>query len=61
MRKSAPFIGGDKPCRADLAVFGQVAPLVRWSIDAPVGNHAKSREEVVRFVDALAERCFGTG
>jgi glutathione S-transferase len=57
--RAAPFIGGEAPCRADLAVFGQVAPLVRWDIDAPVGNHAKAQAAVVDFVTRLEKMCFG--
>lgn len=48
----------DEPCMADLAVFGQVAPMVRWPMDTPVANHAKRQRAVVDFIDRMQALCF---
>lgn len=57
---SRTHLVADRPCLADLAVFGQVAPLVRWPMDTPVARHAKTLEPIVAFVESLASHCFGT-
>jgi glutathione S-transferase len=54
-----PFLITDRPTLADIAVFGQVAPMVCWPMKTPVAEHAKSLQPVVDFVEHLRERCFG--
>lgn len=54
-----PYLVTDAPCMADLAVFGQVAPMVRWPMETPVARYAKSQRPVVDFVERLRSRCFG--
>ena len=59
--ESQPFLAGNEPTLPDLAVFGQVAPMVRWPMDTPVANYLKQSEVVRSWVDGLIERCFGKG
>ncbi|MEQ9639205.1 MAG: glutathione S-transferase family protein [Alphaproteobacteria bacterium] len=53
-----PYLVGDGPSMADLAVFGQVAPMVRWPMATPVAQHAKAQKPVVDFVERVFDRCF---
>ena len=53
------FLGGDRPSLADLAVFGQVAPLVHWPMPTPVARHAKETPEIVAFCERISARCLG--
>jgi glutathione S-transferase len=45
-----PFLFGDRPLLPDLAVFGQVAPLVCWPMETPVARHARSVPNVVSLI-----------
>lgn len=53
------FLAGDAPALADLSVFGQVAPMVRWPMRTPVADYLKHSDTVRGWVERLAERCFG--
>ena len=55
------FLGGDRPSLADLAVFGQVAPLVHWPMPTPVARHAKETPEIVAFCERIRTRCLRGG
>ncbi|MCC5809065.1 MAG: glutathione S-transferase family protein [Ectothiorhodospiraceae bacterium] len=55
------YFFGDRPHMVDLAVFGQVAPLVRWPMRTPVADHAKQQAAIVGFVDRLRNACFAEG
>ncbi len=52
-----PFLGGDGPCRADLSVFGQVAPMLNWPMQTPVAGYAKGRPGIARWHAAVRETC----
>jgi len=54
-----PFLAGDEPMLADLAVFGQLAPMVRWPMKTPVAEYLKQSDAVRSWVEGLIERCFG--
>lgn len=56
----APFLGGERPSVADLAVFGQVAPLVHWPMRTPVALHARSTPQIVAFCERVAGMCLGS-
>lgn len=56
-----PFLVADRPVMADLAVFGQVAPMVRWPMSTPVAAHAKSRPAIVAFVERVEALCLAPG
>lgn len=53
------YLFGEQPCLADLAVFGQVAPLVRWPMRTPVAEYAKRLAPIVEFVDRVQVLGFG--
>ena len=57
--KDRPFLLGDQPSTADMAVFGQLAPMVFWPMQTPVACHAKSLRNIVGYCDRMRERCFG--
>lgn len=51
------FIAGDSPALADLAVFGQVAPMLHWPMRTPVADYVKTVSPVdgwCRRIEALA-------
>lgn len=52
------YLVADRPSLADLAVFGQLAPMVRWPMATPVADHAKSLPEIVSYVERIVELCF---
>lgn len=56
---SLSFLGGDRPCVADLSVFGQIAPMVHWPMRTPVAQHARKVPEIVAYCDRVAARCLG--
>lgn len=51
------FLGGEALSRADLAVFGQVAPMLNWPMQTPVALHAKTRRAILGWHAALREAC----
>lgn len=53
-----PFICGDRPGLADLACFGQLAPMLRWDMKTPAANQAKQMPNLVRWCAAVESRCF---
>lgn len=53
-----PFLFGDRPLLPDLAVFGQVAPLVFWPMQTPVARYARSVPNVLGFIHRIAALSF---
>lgn len=53
-----PFLVADRPSLVNVAVFGQVAPMVRWPMRTSVAEHARAKPPVVGFVDRMQELCF---
>lgn len=53
-----PFLFGKEPRTADTAVFGLLAPMVRWPMRTPVASYAKSVPQIVAYCDRMDERCF---
>lgn len=51
------FICGEAPGLADMAVFGQVAPLASWPMDTPVAGAVKETPTVMAWVDRMKEAC----
>jgi glutathione S-transferase len=56
-----PYLVADRPVVADLAVFGQLAPMLVWPMETPVAMHARSVPNVVAFVERVRRRCFEAG
>jgi glutathione S-transferase len=52
-----PFLGGEVLSRADLAVFGQVAPMLNWPMDTPVAQYARTRPAISRWHAAIRGAC----
>lgn len=55
---AAPFFGGDGPDLTDLAVWGQVAPLLHWPMPTPAAAHAKRLPAVATWAEAVRHACF---
>lgn len=53
-----PFLAGPQPVVADLAVFGQVAPMLHWPMDTPVARYAKTLSPVREWCDRVRDACF---
>jgi len=51
------FLTGDEPVLADLAIFGQVAPMFHWPMDTPVARYAKSVAVLRAWSDRIKARC----
>lgn len=56
-----PYLLGDRMAMADLAVFGQLAPMARWPMSTPVADHIKAQRPVMDFVGRVQAACFGNG
>ena len=54
---NGPFLFGDKPCSADLSVFGMVAPMALWTMPTPVADYIKSKPAIHSYVDQMLETC----
>lgn len=52
-----PFLTGDEPVLADLAIFGQVAPMLHWPMDTPVAGHGKGIAVLRDWSDRIKTRC----
>lgn len=52
------FLAGPRPVLADLAVFGQVAPLLHWPMETPVAMHAKQMAPVRTWSEQIKGLCF---
>lgn len=52
------FLVADRPVTADLAVFGQLAPMVVWPMQTPVALHLRTIPNLVAYCDRLRARCF---
>jgi glutathione S-transferase len=48
-----PFLAGDAPVLADFAVYGQVAPMIRWPMATPVAAYARSVPAVVEWCERV--------
>ncbi|HEV7275382.1 MAG TPA: glutathione S-transferase family protein [Devosiaceae bacterium] len=55
-----PFIGGGRPSMADVSAYGLVAPIAKWPMHTPVGDHIKQRPTLLRFIDRMHEARAGT-
>lgn len=55
---STPFMVADHATTTDLAVFGLVAPMVRWPMKTPVATYVKSVPAITRFCDRIQALCF---
>lgn len=53
-----PFLAGPQPVLADLAVFGQVAPVLHWPMDTPMARHVRSIPVVRDWCDRIKALCF---
>jgi glutathione S-transferase len=53
-----PFLAGPQPVLADLAVFGQVAPVLHWPMDTPVARYAKTLTPVREWCGRVRTACF---
>jgi glutathione S-transferase len=51
------FLGGEVLSRADLAVFGQVAPMLNWPMDTPVAQYVRTRPAISRWHAAIRGAC----
>lgn len=58
--RDRPFLAGDEPILADLAVFGQVAPMLHWPMDTPVAHYAKTLPPVRDWCGRVRAACFFT-
>jgi glutathione S-transferase len=54
-----PFLLADHPSSADTAVFGLLAPVVRWPMATPVAEYARSLPAITAYCERMRERCFG--
>ena len=52
------FLVDDQPRLVDLAVFGQVAPMLSWPMKTPVAEYAKTLDRVRTWVDTMRTACF---
>lgn len=56
--KGRAFLAGDAPGLADLAVFGQVAPMLHWPMQTPVAQYLRSVQPVADWCERIKVRCF---
>jgi glutathione S-transferase len=54
-----PFLLTDRPVLADLAVFGQLAPMVYWPMATPVAQYARTVPTIKAYCERMKARCFG--
>ena len=54
-----PFLAGDAPVLADLAVFGQVAPVLHWPMDTPMARHVRTIAPIRDWCDRIKAAAFG--
>jgi glutathione S-transferase len=52
------FLVSERPTTADAAVFGQVAPLVYWTMDTPVAGYARRLPRLCACCERMRSRCF---
>lgn len=52
------FLVDDQPRLVDLAVFGQVAPMLCWPMKTPVAEYAKTLPRVRTWVETMRTACF---
>lgn len=54
-----PFLAGPRPVLADLAVFGQVAPVLHWPMDTPMARHVRTLAPVRDWCGRIVDAAFG--
>jgi glutathione S-transferase len=52
------FLVGERPTTADAAVFGQLAPLVYWTMATPVAGYARALPRLRTYCERMRSRCF---
>ena len=55
-----PFLVADRPCTADAAVFGLLAPAVYWPMPTPVASYARTVTPIKSYCDRMRQRFFPT-
>lgn len=55
------WLGEGAPSLADLAVWGQVAPMLAWPMDTPVARHAKEHPVLNDWHGRIMACCFAAG
>jgi glutathione S-transferase len=53
-----PFLAGPQPVLADLAVFGQVAPVLHWPMDTPMGRYVRTIPTIRDWCGRIMDLCF---
>ncbi len=53
-----PFLLIDRPTSYDAAVFGLLSPVMYWTMDTPVAQHARSITQLKSYCDRMKQRCF---
>jgi glutathione S-transferase len=53
------FLAGDRPIAADAAVFGQLAPMVCWTMPTPVASYVRTVPAITAYCERMRARCFG--
>jgi glutathione S-transferase len=53
-----PYLTGATPVLADLAVFGQVTPMLHWTMDTPVSRYARALAPIQAWSGRIMARCF---
>lgn len=54
-----PFLVADRPTSADTAIFGLLAPMVRWPMQTPVAQYARSVPAIAAYCERMHRKCFG--
>lgn len=54
------FLVDEQPRLVDLAVFGQVAPMLSWPMKTPVAEYSKTLPEVKTWFETMRSTCFGS-
>lgn len=55
-----PYLVADKPVVADMAVFGQLAPMMVWPMETPVARYARTIRNLVDYCDRMRSLCFAS-
>jgi len=54
------FLVAERPTLADVAVFGQLAPMVHWPMATPVATYMKSVAAIASYCERMRALCFDT-
>jgi glutathione S-transferase len=57
--RGRPFLAGTEPGLADLAVFGQVAPMLHWPMATPLALHLKTMTPIREWCGRIMALAFG--